>query len=202
MMRNRASTLQRLLRDHSGVTIVEFAMVAPVLLMLLMGLFDLSYNMYTTEMLQGAIHDAARDSTMEGAAGNEAALDAIVTTAVHAVAPAAVLSFNRQAYSSFTAIGRPEDYTDVDNNGTCDNGEPYEDANGNGAWDISTGKTGFGGARDAVLYTVTVNYKRAFPIAAFIPGQSDDFTLEASSVLRNQPFGQQNTGGPPAARNC
>ena len=188
--------------DQNGVIAVEFALVAPVLMLMLMGLFDLSYNMYTTQMLQGAIENAARNASIEGAVGKEAQLDAMVTTAVRAVAPTATLSFTRRAYSSFTKAGRPEDFTDVDSDGVCSKGEPFEDANGNGKWDTDGGKTGFGGARDAVLYTVVVKYQRAFPIAALIPGQSKTFTLSAATVLRNQPYGQQAAKVAPATGNC
>ena len=194
--------LRPLIRDEHGVTIVEFALIAPVLLLMLMGLLDLAYNMYTTEMLQGAIQKAARDSTIEGSGNKEAQLDMIVTQAVQAVAPGAALTFDRRSYSSFTDAGRPEDYTDVDNDGTCNHGEPFEDANGNGSWDLDRGKAGFGGARDAVLYTVTVNYQRPFPVAGFIPGQSKDFTLSAATVLRNQPYGQQSANAAPTTGNC
>ena len=188
--------------DQNGVIAVEFALVAPVLMLMLMGLFDLSYNMYTTQMLQGAIENAARNSSIEGAVGKEAQLDAMVTTAVRAVAPTATLSFTRRAYSSFTKAGRPEDFTDVDSDGVCSKGEPFEDANGNGKWDTDGGKTGFGGARDAVLYTVVVKYQRPFPIAGLIPGQSKTFTLSAATVLRNQPYGQQAAKAAPATGNC
>ena len=191
-----------LLRDQCGVIAVEFALVAPVLMLMLMGLFDLSYNMYTTQMLQGAIENAARNSSLEGSTGKEAQLDATVSTAVHAVAPAAKLTFTRRAYSSFTKASRPEDFTDVDGNGMCNKGEPFEDANSNGKWDADGGKTGFGGARDAVLYTVVVKYQRAFPIAGLIPGQSKTFTLSAATVLRNQPYGQQAANSAPATGNC
>ena len=158
--------------------------------------------MYTSEMLQGAIQKAARDSTIEGAVSNSAQLDQKVANAVHAVAPGATLSFDRRAYANFTDAARPEDYTDVDANGTCNSGEPFEDTNGNGTWDLDPGKAGFGGARDAVLYTVTVTYPRAFPVAGFIPGQTNDFTLSANTVLRNQPYGQANAPAAPATGNC
>lgn len=194
--------LAAILRDKRGVTIVEFALIAPVLLLMLMGLLDLSFNMYTTEMLNGAIQTASRNSTIEGASGKDAALDAIVTNAVRAVAPSATLTFNRRVYSSFTDAGRPEDYSDIDGDGTCNNGEPFEDANGNGAWDRDRGKAGFGGAHDAVLYTVMVNYQRPFPLAGFIPGQTKDFTLSAATVLRNQPYGQQSVNPAPVTGNC
>ena len=193
--------LSSLGRESEGATIVEFALVLPVLMVTLMGLFDLAYNMYTQQLLQGAIQNAARSSTIEGASGSEAAIDAIVTEAVHAIAPTATMQFERRAYASFADVARPEDFTDVNGNGACDNGEPFEDVNANGSWDADRAAAGFGGARDAVLYSVTVNYPRAFPLAKFIPGQTDDFTLRTQTVLRNQPYGLQEVS-PPATWNC
>ena len=193
--------LTRLARDERGATIVEFALITPALLITLMGLFDLAYNMYTAQQLQGAIQNAARQSTLEGASTNVSNIDGILTRAVHAVAGNATLTFDRTAYASFASVARPEDYTDVNNDGTCNDGEPFEDANENGVWDADSGSSGFGGARDAVLYTVTVVYPRAFPIAKLIPGQTDNFTLTATTVLRNQPYGLQNTAST-ATGNC
>ena len=95
-MRRRIASL---LSDAEGATIVEFALILPVLMVTLMGLFDLSYNMYTSQMLQGAIQNAARSSTIEGASGDKAGIDGIVTRAVHAISPAATLQFDRRAYS-------------------------------------------------------------------------------------------------------
>jgi Flp pilus assembly pilin Flp len=187
------SPFPALLRDERGVTAIEFALIAPVLLMMVLGLFDMGHNMYTTSMLQGAVQQAARNSTIEGAASQSDALDANVTTAVHAISPHAVLQFRRTAYSSFSDVSRPEDFTDVDNDGSCDNGEPFEDANGNGAWDSDRGTAGQGGARDAVLYTVGISYPRLFPIARFVPGMGDQFSMVATTVLRNQPYGLQES---------
>ena len=62
-------------RDETGATIVEFALISPVLVLTLMGLFDLSYNFYAETMIEGAIQKAARDSTLEAYAGNGTALD-------------------------------------------------------------------------------------------------------------------------------
>lgn len=197
----RFRCLRKLAADRQGATIVEFALIAPALLLTLMGLFDMAHNMYTAQMLNGAIQQAARNSTIEGAEGREAALDAIVTKAVKAISPAATVRFSRTAYQSFTSVGRPEDWTDVDNDGNCNRGEPYEDANSNGTWDRDPGQAGFGGARDAVLYTVAIEYPRLFPIAKLIPGQSELMRMKSATVLRNQPFGTADTSTP-VTRNC
>jgi hypothetical protein len=151
-------------------------------------------------MLNGAIQKAARDATMESGLTNQAAIDTKVSDAVQIVVHQATLAFDRKSYASFSDAGRPEDYTDVDGDGTCNNGEPYEDANGNHAWDRDRGLAGQGGARDAVLYTVKVEYSRPFPIASLI-GMNPKQTLIARAILRNQPYGMQNIRVPDAG-NC
>ena len=62
---------RRLLRSALGATraarrIVEFAMVLPVLCVLLLGIFDLGYRSYAASVVQGALHDAARMATVGG----------------------------------------------------------------------------------------------------------------------------------------
>lgn len=185
--------LRRLKRDESGATVVEFALVAPVLVTLLLALFDVGYNLYTASILQGTIQKAARDSTIEGS--TPASLDAKVSTAVGQIAPNAGITFARKSYASFSDIGTPEDFTDVNGDGSCDNGEPYEDANANGSWDEDRGTDGQGGARDAVLYTVHVSYPRAFPVGGFL-GLPPNHEMETSTVLRNQPYGPQTVPQP------
>ena len=183
--------LHGLRRQTRGVAAVEFALVAPALLLTIMGIFDLGYNIYANTMVQGAIQKAARDSTIEGADLRLDEIDAAVARAVHHVVPNATIAFDRKAYASFSDVSRPEDYTDSDGNGLCDKGEPFEDANRNGNWDSDRGASGQGGARDAVLYSVTVSYARGFPMASLI-GLPDTVTTVASTVLRNQPYKLQD----------
>jgi Flp pilus assembly pilin Flp len=178
-----------LLRDRRGVTVVEFGLIAPVLLLTVMGLFDLAYTMYANSMLQGAIQKAARDSSLENA--TPATVDARVTAAVRAVVPGVNPVFSRKYYSNFSNVGRAEEFNDSPPlDGICNSGEPFTDLNGNGLWDSDIGRSGLGGARDSVLYSVTLTYTRPFPVANLI-GQSNTFTLRSQTVLRNQPFGLQ-----------
>jgi Flp pilus assembly protein TadG len=186
-----------LFHDQDGAAIVEFALIAPVMLLTLFGMFDLGHGMYTKAMLQGAIEQAARGSTIEGS--TTGTLDAKVTTAVRRIAPNASIAFSRKSYTNFTNVGQPEEFVDTNSNGVCAGGETFEDVNGNGVWDANQGKTGNGGARDAVLYTVLVAYPRYFPIAKLI-GQSNTTVLTTTTVLRNQPYGLQNVS--PAMGIC
>lgn len=176
---------------------VEFALIAPVLILLLMGVFDLAYSLYVDSMLQGSIQQAGRNSSIEGA--STTAMDQIVTDAVHGIVPDATLGFNRKAYATFSDVGKPEDFTDLNSNGKCDNGEPYEDANLNGTWDSDQGVNGQGSARDAVLYTVTVTYPRPFAVAK-LANLSNTVTLKTETVLRNQPYALQKVSN--VTKNC
>ena len=183
--------------DDTGATIVEFALIAPVALMLLLGMFDLGYNLYTASVLQGSIQKTARDSTIEGA--RAAQLDASVERAVRNLSPSADIAFTRTSYANFADVRTPEDFSDLNGDNLCNDGEPFEDVNGNGTWDADRGSAGGGGARDAVLYSVTVSYPRVFPVAGLL-GLPEDHSLTVETVLRNQPWNTQT--GSSATGNC
>lgn len=180
-----------LLRDERGAGITEFALIAPVLLMTLMGLFDFSYNIYAETMIEGAVQKAARDSTIETYANSYAALDRRVEGAVKNIVPSATVSFRRSAYTNYADINRAEDFTDSNGDDVCNAGEPFEDANGNGTWDQDRGSDTTGGARDAVLYEVDATYDRVFPLAGLL-GFEEEVTVSSRTILRNQPYDSQN----------
>lgn len=188
-MRHR---VRQLACEESGAAVVEFALTAPVLVLVLMGVFDMGYNMWATTMLQGSLQQSARLATLEGADTSIGVIDGIITDAVQDVVPSAKLAFKRKAYANFSDVSVPEDFTDGNKDGACNNGEAFEDANGNGTWDKDRGRDGNGGARDAVLYTVTMTYPRAFPMTSLI-GLPDTVSTSASTVLRNQPFKMQES---------
>ncbi len=192
-------------RDESGATIVEFAMVAPVLGLVLLGAFDVAHTLYTRAALQGVVQKTARDSTLESGSdtATQTALDEKVRAQAKALANNATITITRRFYRTFSeaAAARAETWTDTNSNGNCDAGEPYEDANRNNAWDRDGGNAGQGGAKDATLYTVTASYPRIFPFYNIIGG-SRTTTITASTVLRNQPYGDQGSYGAMQVRNC
>lgn len=201
-MRRSAALFRRLAalgRDSRGATVVEFAMVAPVMCMVLLGAFDVSHTLYTRSVLQGIVQKTARDATLESVGSNKATLDERVRSQVRALANNATINITRRWYHNFTqaSAGTFEPYTDTNRNRTCDAGEPYDDTNNNSRWDRESPDEA-GGARDAVLYTVSVSYPRNFPVNRLIGGSSTT-TVTASTVLRNQPYGDQPD---PAVRNC
>jgi len=193
----RRALAQRLGSDTTGATIVEFAMVAPVMVMFMLGMSDMLYNVYATSVLSGAVQKAARDATLEGnnAAVQNSALDARVLALIRGMAPTATAVSTRKSYPNFSQVATPEPFTDGNANGVRDAGECYTDQNRNGQWDSDPGISGDGHASDIVLYTMTITFPRLFPINRLIGG-SGNMSIQASTIMKNQPWADQTIPTP------
>ncbi len=177
----------RLRRDARGIAAVEFAILAPVLLMTIMGLMDLAYNAYVQAALEGAIQKAGRDSGIEAASTSQ--IDDRLKAKVKVVVPSATFDIVRKSYSTFSNTA-PERYDDANNNGKYDPGECFYDVNNSGTWDADPGVSGQGGASDVTLYTVNISYNRLFPLARLLGG-SQTVKTSATTLLKNQPYQTQ-----------
>jgi Flp pilus assembly pilin Flp len=190
-IRSRA-LFARLRGDRQGATLTEFGFVAPVLCLMIMGIFDMAHTQYTNSLINGAMQKAGRDLTLETAGSRQADIDARVRAEVMTVVPnTATVEFEKLSHFDFTDIGEAEEFNDDNGDAICNDGEIFVDANSNGQWDANRGRQGIGGARDAVLYTAVVTYPRLFPMHGLI-GMPDTVTLRASTVLRNQPYDEQD----------
>ena len=208
-MRLGPALLSRLRRDRRGVTLVEFTIVFPVMMLMLMGLGDMLYQMYVKQLLYGAIQKAARDSAIQGGAQQTAVIDGRVLqtmtgvmkmpTASCATSPAVgTYCSTRLSYATFGAVG-PEPFEDTNGNNQRDPGECYNDVNGNNQWDAEPGTTGQGGANDVTLYRMRITYPRIFPVAQLI-GAAPYQTVTGETLLKNQPYATQ--AAPTVRRLC
>ncbi len=190
--------------DDQGVTAVEFAMVSPILVMILLALFDFSHTLWSNSVLEGAMDFAARSSTMETVTttASRNALDDEIKKRVRAtVGNDAAFAFKRTAYQDYADVERGyEDFTDSGSpkDGICNNNEIFVDANGDGVWSDDGGRDGGGGAQDAVVYEVTVTYRSKLSFANFM-GAGGPKTMVAQTILKNQPFSEQ---AEPALGTC
>jgi Flp pilus assembly protein TadG len=187
-------------RDERGSTLIEFAFVAPALLIMVLGGLDLGYRAYVGHVLEAAVHKAGRDSALENGATSTAAIDGRVSTLIDPLINNATYVFTRKNYASFTRAGQAEEFTDLNGNSNCDNGEPYIDENNNSVRDAVGGANGQGGARDITVYNVAVTYPRVIPMYGLL-GWTSNVTTNVTTVLRNQPYGQQAARVTPT-RNC
>lgn len=198
--RTRISTT--LWRDQRGATIVEFAMVAPALILILLAGFDFGHRSYVTSVLQGALADAARAASVESPviSGSGTTLEQRVENAmarqINPVAtPGYTLVVSQRNFYDFSGIGNPEKIVqDNDGDGAYDaaDGDCFSDLNENGSFDLDTGRQGRGGSNDVVFYEATLTMDALVPLANFLGGGSS-YTLRAETAIRNQPWGTQAT---------
>ena len=179
--------LRHLVRDERGNHAVEFILVLPAALLVMLGLGDLTYEAYLQSVLTGAVQKAARDGSIQGS--NSATLDQMVQNLVKQVAPKATFVSTRVNYDNYAAVA-PEPFTDSNHNGVRDPHECFTDVNGNGVWDSNPGVNGQGGASDVTVYKMTMTYNRLFP--AWLVGWSSSETISATTYLKNQPYATQN----------
>jgi len=179
--------LCRLAEARDGAAAVEFAIVAPVFMLMMLGIYDVGQMAYGRAILSGAVEKAARGSSLETV--DTTAADLMVKNAVLPILPGATFASTRKSYYDFADINRPEKFTDTNGNGTCNAGEPYIDENRSGHWEADVGNAGNGGAGDVVLYTVTITYQPIF--TSKLQGNSGTRTMTAVGVRKNQPFASQ-----------
>lgn len=191
---------RKLGRDTSGATIVEFAVVAPIFMGVIMFIFDMGFMAYARSILSGEVNAVGRASALETATDETRAdMDARVAEQVRLIVPDGAVTFERESFNTYgLAQTRVEPFVDVNDNDRCDTGESYLDLNGNSRFDLDGARAGAGGARDVVIYTATLRYTRFFPVAEFF-GMNRDVELQARTILKNQPFDQQSQ---PNSRVC
>jgi len=190
MSRQSTDILRRIASDTAGAALVEFAIIIPVVAMLLLGSIEFGVNVYMRAVLEGAMQQAGRNSSLQTAQAGQTAIDTFVRDRVQAILPNATVAFTRANYQAFQTVGRPEDFTDTNGNGVHDATECFQDANGNGVWDADGGRTGIGSANDVVEYTATVTYTSIIPGGTAL-GLSPTTSIKATAILRNQPFASQ-----------
>ena len=194
----RPRFLRRLARDEKGVSIVEFGLMVVPFTLVMVGLVDLSYQMYVHSVLQGAANDAARIISVESPnIGTSGSLENRVKQLVQARMQnidlaGAAYDVRADTYYRYSDHGKPERLTyDRNSNGRYDSGDCWLDTNPNGRWDASTSaRSGIGSADDVVQLTINLKMPRLMPIGA-LWGDTNQLDMNVTTAVKRQPFRDQ-----------
>lgn len=179
----------RICGDARGATLVEFAFIFPILLIALLGMFDLGHQFYARAVLNGALGDVARIATVGKTSGAD--IDASLQRRLKPFASGQEVTIAKKSYSEYAKVKRPETITtDTAPLNQYNASDCFEDANGNGTYDTDRGKSGLGGADDIINYEVTMTYPRITPMSRML-GWNSNVVVRASIPVRNQPFAAQ-----------
>ncbi len=184
--------LNRILRDRQGTSALEFALVSPVVILLIVGTMEFAMIGFRTTILEGGLREAARfgttGATMPGTADREAAIIAIVNDHANVLFSVTDAELSTLVYPDFSQIGEPEPYTDEDASGDWNDPEPYTDVNCNGEYDEDIGLAGAGGGSEVVLYTVDLEVDSLTGLIDHLIAESGKIPLSATIAIRNEPF--------------
>lgn len=181
--------MKKFIKNRDGVTSIEFAMISPVILLMITGTVEFSLMMFTSAALESATNTTARlgktGYTQAGMTREEQIIENIQTKTAGLLDPAQI-TITTTVYPMFDNIGDPEPYTDTNGNHVYNLGEPYSDVNGNGQWDPDMGAEGAGDANDVVVYVVSYPWPVFTPVINTIIGNT--ITLTARTVVKNEPY--------------
>lgn len=187
-----ARPLRRLWHCIEGITGVEFALAAPVILAMVAGIIEFALVMFVSTLSEGALREASRFSItgfIPPGMTRESRLLQIVGDHTIGLVDMDAASITYKVYPSFNDIGKPEPFTDTaPANGSYDAGEPFQDINGNGQWDSDMGAAGLGGPGDIVLYTIEFDWELMTPLVAPLVGTDGKLRIKSSVAVRNEPF--------------
>lgn len=196
--------LGRLRRQDDGVTIIEFAMVAPIVLLLTCGVLEGGLIMATLATLEGGLKEASRYGiTLQQPTVGQRIDKIKEILAEHTLNFVQIddSTVSVKTFDSFSSKGKPEPFTDTNGNGTYQVGEPFTDLDCDNAYTTNLqGANGAGGAGQVVEYTVKFDWKVLTPLMGRLLGHKDSGTgkyiipLSASIVVKNEPdlFGEDD----------
>lgn len=175
--------MRALRRNERGTSAVEFALLMPVLCLVVMGTLELGYRIYAISVSNGAMRQAARMASTGGFTG--AQIDTHVVNQIRKFRRDANVQIVKKSYSDFTGVGLPEPVT----SGSIASGTYcFEDVNKNGTRDDDQGVSGLGGAEDVIYYEVTATYPTLFKFSEKVLKFSPTATVKMNTIVSNEPF--------------
>lgn len=183
--------IRTLYRNEHGATAVEFALISPLLMFLMMAIVETSLVMFVQNVLENATFMAARlgkTGFSEDVGSREDAILTILNDRAGTVLDTSRVNITTRTYTRFDQVGDPEPFVDANNNGVRDTGENYTDVNGNGRYDTDMGAEGLGNAGEIVVYTVSYPWDIFTPMIQEFIGTDGVINLSARAVIQNEPF--------------
>ncbi|MDX2073349.1 MAG: TadE/TadG family type IV pilus assembly protein [Alphaproteobacteria bacterium] len=174
-----------------GASAVEFALIAPVLLLMTIGIIEISLMMLTQNIMESVTFTASRlgkTGYVEAGITREETIIQALHDAADGLLDTTKITVDTQSYNEFGDVGSPEPFVDANGNGIHDDGENYTDVNANGQYDTDMGAAGEGNAGQVVVYIVTYPWSVSTPLLSSLMGDHGVFSLTARAVVKNEPF--------------
>lgn len=182
-----------LLKNRQGVAAIEFALIAPVFILLLDAILEVSLCM----LMNSVVENAASIGSRYGKTGQsdptigrqQAILDAVQDNSYGLLDPSAV-TITLTSFSSLSSIGHPEPCISPATP-PCPGvaGVNFVDVNGNTVWDDGNGTPSAGGSGDIVIYSIRAKWPIINPmLRPFLADADGNYIAKSVVTVRNEPF--------------
>lgn len=171
-LRRFARRLGGVLGDRCGSAAMEFALVAPVFLLLILGIMEVSVMFFTSSVIEGATKEAARQirtGNVQQSVDPVAAFRNELCDALFGIIDCTQVVFNVQTFSSFETVSMP---LEVDEDGEIVN-------------------TGFSPGSSSAVTVVRAMYRWEFVtplIADIIPAGLGGHLIVSTVAFQNEPY--------------
>lgn len=184
----------RFCNQSEGSSLLTFAIVGPLFILLTLVTFELGLVLVIQNALNGAAREAGRYGIVEnpiaGAGVTRAqAIDAKVKELAvdysGGIIDASKLRTYVYSYASLGNINEPEPFVDSNGDGIHQSAESFVDLNGNATWDSGNGAAGVGGQGQTVVYEITYPFTSVAPLFdTFL----DNLLLKGRTIIVNDLF--------------
>lgn len=182
--------LRRLRQDARGSTAVEFALIGPALILMVVGITELGLMVAAQRILDDATFVGSRTGKtgyVNTGSTQAATIAANIRKAASSYLDPSKITLQSISYPDYSYM-KPEVFVDKNKNGKRDSNESYTDSNGNGKYDDGTGTSGAGSCGEIVAYTATYNWTLMTPMMSGLLGTKGIVPLTSRVVVKNEPY--------------
>jgi hypothetical protein len=177
---------------QSGATIIEFALVAPIFFLLLLGIIEFGLIGFSQVAIESAVAGTAREASLGKVASGgtredyivthiRKKLDGLINSEELVISVNTVLSGGVQAVPDICMDDPPR------MTGNCNPPLSYEEVNGIPGYQSSS-SINVGNAGDLIEVRVFYPWRIQFPLMKQFFGENGVFMITANAIVKNEPF--------------
>ncbi len=185
------------MKRRDGATAIEFALIAPIFFLIVLGLMEVGLFMYTSVAVESIVARSGREASIGNLVGGAGSRSDQVQEMIRQSTRQLIGGQMTQVNARVLDVEQNNGYSGGQEPDLCFDpygvGVPFcngqfEDANGNGQYDADTTANNAGNAEEVVEITVRLPWRANFPMVRDLFGPDGFAVIRASTIVKNEPF--------------
>ena len=192
-MKNTRTVFRRLAKNEEGATIVEFAVVAPVFFLLLMGIIEFGLIGFHSVALDAAVAQTSRQASLGNVPSGFPDRVSYVQSELRDRTQGLINSDSIVISANLVSAGGAGASPDIcltdppSIGGPCPSGTPFQDVNGIPGYQGNAAAVTLGGAGDIVEIRASYPWRVQIPLLRDFVGRDGVLFITSSTVVKNEP---------------